>query len=148
MQISSDPTPGVDGEESRSKTSSSPDVRSADFVRPEYQKVEIQIVTLVMNAWSQVGHDIIYKNPYGIKINNTMLRMLDAINGLSINSEILLEELRKTLEAEKEAKEEFYNKEFDKTGLTSFLQEEYANSNEDWELNPHWARILFEITRP
>ncbi|KAF7512899.1 hypothetical protein GJ744_012002 [Endocarpon pusillum] len=105
----------------------------------------IQIDTVVMMHGLRLDRTSSTKSLWDTK-HNTRLRMLDAINGLSIHSEILLEELRKTLEAEKEAKEEFYNKEFDKSGFTSFLQDEYANSNEDWESHPHWARVLFGIT--
>jgi ppGpp synthetase/RelA/SpoT-type nucleotidyltranferase len=46
-------------------------------------KVEIQVITVVMHAWSEVEHDIIYKNKYGLPESSRMNRMLDGINGLS-----------------------------------------------------------------
>jgi ppGpp synthetase/RelA/SpoT-type nucleotidyltranferase len=46
-------------------------------------KVEIQVITVVMHAWSEVEHDIIYKNRYGLSESSRMNRMLDGINGLS-----------------------------------------------------------------
>jgi ppGpp synthetase/RelA/SpoT-type nucleotidyltranferase len=48
-----------------------------------------------MHAWSEVEHDIIYKNKFRLPENPTMNRMLDGINGLSITSEILLQELQR-----------------------------------------------------
>ena len=53
-------------------------------------KVEIQVGTIVTQAWAEVQHNIIYKNPYKIDKTPTMLRMIDAINGLAINTNIML----------------------------------------------------------
>jgi hypothetical protein len=65
----------------------------------EDKLAEIQITTVVMHAWSQVEHDVIYKFSDDSHVTETMTRMLDGVNGLSITSEILLEELRRTTEA-------------------------------------------------
>jgi ppGpp synthetase/RelA/SpoT-type nucleotidyltranferase len=46
-------------------------------------KVEIQVITVVMHAWSEVEHDIIYKNKHRVPESSRMSRMLDSINGLS-----------------------------------------------------------------
>ena len=61
------------------------------------RRVEIQIITVVMHAWSEVEHDLIYKNPWGLAPDLEIDRMLDAINGLSITSEILLRQLQETI---------------------------------------------------
>jgi hypothetical protein len=44
---------------------------------PEFEglKVEIQITTAVMHAWSEVEHDIFYKNKHGFPNNGTLNRM-------------------------------------------------------------------------
>ncbi|KAL8917299.1 MAG: hypothetical protein Q9208_008020 [Pyrenodesmia sp. 3 TL-2023] len=60
-------------------------------------RVEIQITTVVMHAWSEVEHDIIYKNPKGLPPDGSLDRMIDAVNGLSITSEILLQQLQRTI---------------------------------------------------
>jgi ppGpp synthetase/RelA/SpoT-type nucleotidyltranferase len=58
--------------------------------------VEIQVTAVVMHAWSQVEHDVIYENPHKLPITATMTRMLDSsINGLAITSEIMLQELQR-----------------------------------------------------
>ncbi|KAI1130835.1 hypothetical protein F5Y10DRAFT_288568 [Nemania abortiva] len=67
-------------------------------------RVEIQIGTLVTQAWAEVQHNIIYKRSANILATPTMKRTIDAINGLAITTEIMLKELKRNLEdAEKEA---------------------------------------------
>ncbi|KAL9033643.1 MAG: hypothetical protein Q9214_007415, partial [Letrouitia sp. 1 TL-2023] len=73
----------------------------AGFVDPkslDIKVAQIQITTVVMHAWSQVEHDIIFKNPLNIPTVPTITRMLDGINGLLITSEIMLEELHRTVD--------------------------------------------------
>jgi ppGpp synthetase/RelA/SpoT-type nucleotidyltranferase len=66
--------------------------------------VEIQIGTVVTQAWAEIQHNIIYKQPGHILATPTMKRMIDGINGLAITTEIMLRELEKGHEqAEKEA---------------------------------------------
>ncbi|RYP12822.1 hypothetical protein DL765_007142 [Monosporascus sp. GIB2] len=67
-------------------------------------KVEIQVGTVISQAWAEVQHDIIYKKPIDIQATPTMKRMIDATNGLAITTGILLTELeRSQAQAEKEA---------------------------------------------
>lgn len=63
------------------------------------RRVEIQITTVVMHAWSKVEHDIIYKNPKRLPLDALLDCMLDAVNGLSITSEILLQQLQQTMDS-------------------------------------------------
>lgn len=56
-------------------------------------RVEIQVGTVVTQAWAEVQHNIIYKNPTDILATPTMKRIIDAINGLAITTDIMLEEL-------------------------------------------------------
>jgi ppGpp synthetase/RelA/SpoT-type nucleotidyltranferase len=66
--------------------------------------VEIQLGTVVTQAWAEVQHNIIYKRPTDILATPTMKRIIDAINGLAINTEIMLKELERGYEqARKEA---------------------------------------------
>ncbi|RYP67687.1 hypothetical protein DL771_007094 [Monosporascus sp. 5C6A] len=67
-------------------------------------KVEIQVGTVVSQAWAEVQHNIIYKRPIDIQATPTMRRMIDATNGLAITTDIILTELeRSQAQAEKEA---------------------------------------------
>jgi len=62
-------------------------------------KVEIQLGTVVSQAWAEVQHNIIYKNPDGLPYGSTptMTRILDAINGLAITTDIMLVELEQNM---------------------------------------------------
>lgn len=107
---------------------------------------EIQISTAVMYAWSQVEHDIIYKNPYRVPINDTRTRMLDALNGSSINSEIMLEELRRTMVELRRVIDSTYFP-FDSEEAASFLYEEYLEETDDWDIDPCWVWAIALVAK-
>ncbi|KAI0424367.1 hypothetical protein F5Y09DRAFT_347789 [Xylaria sp. FL1042] len=70
----------------------------------DYPIAEIQVGTVATQAWAEIQHDIIYKRPPHIFATPTMKRMIDAINGLAITTDIMLKELERDLkDAEKEA---------------------------------------------
>ncbi|CAO2657829.1 Nn.00g070890.m01.CDS01 [Neocucurbitaria sp. VM-36] len=69
---------------------------------PKTPRVEIQVGTLVTHAWAEVQHSILYKRPADIKTTPTMKRMIDAINGMTITTEIMLRELERSLEKAKQ----------------------------------------------
>ncbi|GAB1319930.1 hypothetical protein MFIFM68171_10140 [Madurella fahalii] len=70
-------------------------------------RVEIQIGTVVTQAWAEVQHNIIYKGPKDIQVTPTMKRMIDAINGLAITIDIMLIKLeRSQAQAEKESEDQ------------------------------------------
>ncbi|KAK4167908.1 ankyrin repeat-containing domain protein [Cladorrhinum sp. PSN259] len=69
-------------------------------------RIEIQVGTIVTQAWAEVQHNIIYKNPRNIQATPTMKLMIDAINGLAITTDIMLKELQRSqVQAEREATE-------------------------------------------
>lgn len=55
--------------------------------------VEIQIASLLMHAWSEVEHDLIYKPESGIPSSSEQM-LLDQINGLVMAGEIALTQLQ------------------------------------------------------
>ncbi|KAI3319341.1 hypothetical protein HD806DRAFT_290925 [Xylariaceae sp. AK1471] len=55
--------------------------------------VEIQIASLLMHAWSEVNHDLVYKTFSG-KLSDDELRALDTINGLMLTGEVVLGQLK------------------------------------------------------
>jgi ppGpp synthetase/RelA/SpoT-type nucleotidyltranferase len=70
-------------------------------------RVEIQLGTVVTQAWAEVQHNIIYKRSIDIQATPTMKRMIDAINGLAITTDIMLMELeRSQAQAEEEAEKQ------------------------------------------
>ncbi|MEI7084764.1 RelA/SpoT domain-containing protein [Pectobacterium versatile] len=56
-------------------------------------KIEIQVASVLMHAWSEVEHDLIYKPSQG-KLSKEELMILDEINGLVISGNIALERLQ------------------------------------------------------
>jgi ppGpp synthetase/RelA/SpoT-type nucleotidyltranferase len=66
-------------------------------VDPKSLRVEIQVGTVVRQAWDEVNHNIIYKRDAHIPITPTIRRIIDAINGLAITTDIMLRELERSL---------------------------------------------------
>ncbi|KAJ3571007.1 hypothetical protein NPX13_g5533 [Xylaria arbuscula] len=66
--------------------------------------IEIQVATVVMNAWAQVEHDIIYKHT-GTNPDKKIMRILDTFNGIVMVGENALrelEEIKQQLEEDQE----------------------------------------------
>lgn len=63
-------------------------------------KVEIQIQSLLLNAWSEVSHDELYK-PLGGQIPSREKHLLDLLNGIGKMGEKVLIEYRKYLDQRK-----------------------------------------------
>ncbi|MEU3167274.1 RelA/SpoT domain-containing protein [Streptosporangium sp. NPDC006930] len=61
-------------------------------------RIEIQVASILMHAWSEVEHDLIYK-PLAGELSDTEHAILDQLNGLVISGEIALEMLQKAGEA-------------------------------------------------
>lgn len=108
-------------------------------------RVEIQVGTLVSQAWAEIQHSIIYKRPDDIRTTVAMTRMIDISNGLQVNAEIALQQLEDSLEeARKEAEmrrqeaEERDRRDFrDGAEFMAWFQSTYMNhmgpeEQEDW----------------
>jgi ppGpp synthetase/RelA/SpoT-type nucleotidyltranferase len=59
------------------------------------KKVEVQVRSVVMDAWAEVRHDLVYKNILSGYPGEDELRTLDSIKGSIATCEILLDTLRK-----------------------------------------------------
>ena len=59
----------------------------------ESARIEIQVASLIMHAWSEVEHDLIYKPMQGT-LSEEELSILDELNGLVLAGEIALERLQ------------------------------------------------------
>ncbi|RSM03122.1 hypothetical protein CDV31_010606 [Fusarium ambrosium] len=60
-------------------------------------KIEIQVASLLMHAWSEVEHDLAYKTLNGA-LSVEEVRMLDGINGLMRTGEVMLGQLKASME--------------------------------------------------
>lgn len=66
--------------------------------------IEIQVASVLMHAWSEVEHDLVYK-PLDGGLSDTEYSLLDQLNGLVQSGEIALEELLKAGDARLAAEE-------------------------------------------
>ncbi len=71
----------------REQNLSEPDRRYADA------RVEIQVASVLMHAWSEVEHDLVYKPTEG-ELSEDEYAILDELNGLVLAGEIALERLQ------------------------------------------------------
>jgi ppGpp synthetase/RelA/SpoT-type nucleotidyltranferase len=91
---------------------------------------EIQVASVLMHAWSEIEHDLVYKPKSG-DLSDEELSILDEINGLVITGEIALERLRKA--GIKRIKKQ--SKINDNYELKYFLQNYLkTNSNKYWDI--------------
>lgn len=77
---------------------------------------EIQVASVLMHAWSEVEHDLVYK-PFSGDLSKEELAILDEINGLVLSGEIALERLQSAMAERTKQKEDIT----DKYELTNFL---------------------------
>jgi ppGpp synthetase/RelA/SpoT-type nucleotidyltranferase len=61
-------------------------------------KVEVQVASMFMHAWSEVEHDLIYK-PFRGEFSDDEYAWLDQINGLAMAGDLALERLQRTMNA-------------------------------------------------
>jgi ppGpp synthetase/RelA/SpoT-type nucleotidyltranferase len=67
-----------------------------DNDRYKSTQFEIQVASVLMHAWSEVEHDLVYK-PLSGSLSDEELSILDEINGLVLTGEIALERLQKAM---------------------------------------------------
>lgn len=68
---------------------------SAGKVRYAGALVEVQVASVLMHAWSEVEHDLVYK-PMDGELSHSEYALLDQLNGLVLAGEIALEQLQKS----------------------------------------------------
>ncbi len=77
-------------------------LKEQDLSEPERRyaaaKIEIQVASVLMHAWSEVEHDLVYK-PLAGELSDQEYAILDQLNGLVMSGEIALEMLQKAGEA-------------------------------------------------
>lgn len=76
---------------------------------------EIQVASVLMHAWSEVEHDLVYK-PFSGNLTEEELAILDEINGLVLTGEIALERLQKAITERTKKQTEITDK-YDLTNL-------------------------------
>ncbi|KAL9118273.1 MAG: hypothetical protein Q9187_005185 [Circinaria calcarea] len=114
-------------------------------------RVEIQVGTVVTQAWAEVQHNIIYKDPDNIDTTPTIERIIDAVNDMVITTDIMLKELEKGVEDAKKEAEEAGNKRFnDGYDFLHWFKITYLNRMREeerklWASNTNTAHILINL---
>jgi ppGpp synthetase/RelA/SpoT-type nucleotidyltranferase len=85
---------------------------------------EIQVASVLMHAWSEVEHDLVYK-PLSGNLSDEELAILDEINGLVLSGEIALERLQKAI-TERTTKQKEVT---DKYQLTNLIHSNYFTND-------------------
>ncbi|MCA6957898.1 GTP pyrophosphokinase [Pectobacterium polaris] len=94
--------------------------------RYENALFEIQVASVLMHAWSEVEHDLVYK-PLAGDLSEEELAILDEINGLVLTGEIALERLQKAIAKRTKEKDNISNR-YELTSLiTNSLNKSYIN---------------------
>lgn len=82
-------------------------------------RVEVQVASVLMHAWSEVEHDLVYKPMQG-SLSEDELAILDELNGMVLTGEIALERLQRAAKARVSAEDARFENHYD---LASFLLE-------------------------
>ena len=107
--------------------------------------VEIQVVTVISSAWSQVEHDILYKRLTGTPSKDEY-RILDSFNGLVHMGELLLDQLSETRQARIDAENRKFADEYELGSfLRRWLSSNINSSVGDIDLGP--VRALFVLSQ-
>lgn len=86
---------------------------------------EIQVASVLMHAWSEVEHDLVYK-PFSGDLSKEELAILDEINGLVLSGEIALERLQKAMTERTKQKNEITDKYELTNTLINYIQERFG----------------------
>jgi ppGpp synthetase/RelA/SpoT-type nucleotidyltranferase len=87
---------------------------------------EIQVASVLMHAWSEVEHDLVYK-PFSGNLSAEELAILDEINGLVLSGEIALERLQSAMSERTKKQNEIKDKYELTNYLLSNLDKRYLN---------------------
>lgn len=120
----------------------------SDFINEQQKhycdaKIEIQVASVLMHAWSEVEHDLVYK-PYQGELSSTEYIILDELNGLVLSGELALERLQNAMEQRiKESGKEFANN----YELASYLLEIAKDKIKDIEPMLGDVDVLFMLLK-
>ncbi len=87
---------------------------------------EIQVASVLMHAWAEVEHDLVYK-PLSGEMSDDELSILDQINGLVISGEIAFEQLKKAMSMRVTKSNELTNRYEFTNFIVNSLNKKYLN---------------------
>ena len=120
-----------------------------ELMTPAQQKyaaarIEIQVASVLMHAWSEVEHDLVYKPLQGT-LSDEELAILDELNGLVLAGEIALERLQNAGNERIRNKNAEFGSQYE---LASYLYNYLSNNfrPEDIELRMGNIELLFKLS--
>lgn len=120
----------------------------ADQLEPSQSKyasarIEIQVASVLMHAWSEVEHDLVYKPMQGA-LSEEELAILDELNGLVLAGEIALERLQEAGNQRLRNKNAVFGSQYE---LASYLYRYLSHQfrSEDVELRMGNVELLFRL---
>lgn len=122
-----------------------PESLQSDQHRFLQARIELQVASVLMHAWSEVEHDLAYK-PQSGTLSHEELAILDEINGMVIAGEIALSRLQRAVEARVSRQQDSRFK--NHYELASYLYEKgRAEVGDGVEPNVGRVDVLFEFLR-
>lgn len=105
--------------------------------------IEIQVASVLMHAWSEVEHDLVYKPLQGT-LSEEELAIVDELNGLVLAGEIALERLQSAGNERMKNKQATFSSQYE---LASYLYNYLSNNfrPEDIELRMGNIELLFKL---
>ena len=118
---------------------------SLDKTQQKYAtaRIEIQVASVLMHAWSEVEHDLTY-NPLSGTLSEEELAIIDELNGLVLAGEIALERLQSAGNERVRSKNATFGSQYE---LASYLYNYLSNNfrREDIELRMGNIELLFKL---
>ena len=111
-----------------------------DLKRYAQAQIEIQIASVLMHAWAEVEHDLVYKPATG-QISRQEQAILDELNGMVLTGEIALERLQEAVKDRVSADEQEFNNHYE---LAAFLHGVFKPRSHDHEPVMGRADVLFK----
>lgn len=105
--------------------------------------IEIQVGSVLMHAWAEVEHDLIYKPESG-EISEDEEAILDEINGLVITGEVALERLQRAVERRLAEKHVKFDNQYD---LAAYLHRWLSSSSRSSEYSIGRLDVLWALLR-
>jgi len=113
-------------------------------IRFSNAKIEIQVASVLMHAWSEVEHDLVYKPMQGT-LSEDEYAILDELNGLVLAGEIALERLQRAMERRVSEHGRKYSTHYDlAASLVDMAREKFDVRNFD-EHQVGRVDLLFEL---
>ena len=106
-------------------------------------RIEIQVASVLMHAWSEVEHDLVYK-PLSGTLSEEELAIIDELNGLVLAGEIALDRLQRAGNERVQSKNATFGSQYE---LASYLYNYLSNNfrREDIELRMGNIELLFKL---